>query len=340
MKLFKRLLLILLILFIGSAIYVALQPSSYNISRSLVIDAPKELIYSEVSDFKNWSEWSPWFDENSKLSTNNVEKSTPYGDSYSWIGKDGIYTMSNQATTQDYSVLQELKIDDYLISKVFWKLSPTNQGTKVILGMTSDDVSFKLKLYSLINGGIDNMFGADLENGLKKLNLTIMESVKKYSITINGVTNHGGGYYLYLSASCKIDDFQDKMNEMLPKLTEYVEKNKLTTSGAPFIIYHEWNELNNRAIFSCAIPTPYQIIPNPNSTILSGQLRPFKCVRTTLTGDYSNLKEAWEKSMLYLTENNMIFDTNGTAIESYLTYYEMSQNPSNWVTELFLPIKE
>ena len=60
MKALKYIVLILLILFIGCSTYVAVQPNSYDISRTRTINAPSAVIYNEIIDFKNWSAWSPW----------------------------------------------------------------------------------------------------------------------------------------------------------------------------------------------------------------------------------------------------------------------------------------
>ena len=107
----------------------------------------------------------------------------------------------------------------------------------------------------------------------------------------NGEQTYAGGYYLYNTTSCKISDFQKKMAEMLPKVGQFVAKNNITVSGSAFVIYHKWDEQNNTVMFSCAIPTPNKVVTT-TSDILTGQLEPFKAVKTTLKGDYSNLKEA------------------------------------------------
>ena len=52
---------------------------------------------------------------------------------------------------------------------------------------------------------------------LEKLDSIVVSSMKTYSITVNGSTNHSGGYYIYNTTSCKISDLESKMKEMLPK---------------------------------------------------------------------------------------------------------------------------
>jgi effector-binding domain-containing protein len=58
-----------------------------------------------------------------------------------------------------------------------------------------------------------------------------------------------------------------------------------------------------------------------------------------LNGDYENLKEAWDKTMAYVTENNLELIENGPMIEIYLTEPSTTVNPADWITEIFIAIK-
>ena len=122
------------------------------------------------------------------------------------------------------------------------------------------------------------------------LDEVITEDMKRYSIKVEGLTEHSGGFYLYNTTSCKMTDFKQKMQEMLPKVGGYAISNNIRMAGAPFVIYHKWDEANDAVMFSCAIPTSSKITTT-ESEILTGQLQPFKTVKTILYGDYENLKE-------------------------------------------------
>ena len=194
------------------------------------------------------------------------------------------------------------------------------------------------KAFGLISGGFDSMIGPDFERGLEKLDSIVTKEIRQYNIEVNGVTEHSGGYYLYNTTSCRMEDFDKKMQEMFPKVGQFVAKNNITVSGSAFVIYHKWDEENNTVMFSCAIPTPNRVVTT-SGDILTGQLEPFKAVKTTLKGDYSNLKEAWDKGMKYIEQYNLEFDENGVALESYVTDPMNEPNPAKWITEIYMPIK-
>ena len=54
MKFLKFLVLILLVVIIGLAIYVAVQPNSFNVTREKTINAPASVVYDNLIDYKKW----------------------------------------------------------------------------------------------------------------------------------------------------------------------------------------------------------------------------------------------------------------------------------------------
>ncbi|MBT8394100.1 MAG: GyrI-like domain-containing protein, partial [Bacteroidia bacterium] len=267
------------------------------------------------------------------------EQTKGVGGSYSWEGKDGSGNMKTLAIEPNSSIDQELQFGDYHPSKIKWTFEPTEDNkTKVTWKMNGEKTPFMFKAFALVSGGFDGMIGPDFERGLEKLDSIAVADIKKYTIKVDGITEHGGGYYLYNTTSCKMDEFKTKMVEMMPKLGEFVQKNNIAMAGAPFVSYHKWDEENNAVMFSCCVPTTSRVIA-AESDILTGQLKPFKAVKTTLKGDYENLKQAWETGMKYVPENGLEFADNGPMIEAYLTDPTMESNPANWITEIYLAVK-
>jgi len=44
---------------IGWGVLMALQPSDFCITRTVMISAPAEAVFAQVNDFHNWQAWSP-----------------------------------------------------------------------------------------------------------------------------------------------------------------------------------------------------------------------------------------------------------------------------------------
>ncbi|WP_341217034.1 GyrI-like domain-containing protein [uncultured Wocania sp.] len=340
MKTLKYILFLLLIGIIGSAIYIAVQPNEFEVTRTRTIKAPVSIIYDNVVDLKNWESWSSWVEADPDMKITLSEQTKGVNGSYSWKDKDGVGTMKITETVPNTSIKLNMQFAEFPSSDVSWKFIPNDDGsTDAKWSISGKDLPFDFKMFSVLMGGMEKQIGPHYERSLEKLDSIVVASMKKYSITVNGLTNHSGGYYLYNTTSCKISDLKSKMTEMLPLVIEYATKNNINMAGAPFVAYHKWDEENNAVMFSCCVPTTEKIITT-DSSILTGQLLPFKAIKTTLNGDYSNLKETWETATKYIKENGFEEMHDLPALEIYLTDPTSKPNPADWITEIYIPIKE
>jgi hypothetical protein len=340
MKALKYILFLLLMLVIGISIYVAVQPNSFEVTRIRNIKAPTPVIYNTLIDFKNWEQWSPWLEKNPNSKLTYAERTKGVGGSFSWADEDGVGTLKTLSTSPNISIEQEIQFDDYAPSKVNWIFKPApDGGTLVTWQMKGENLPFIFKAYSALSGGFDNMIGPDFERGLEKLDSVVVAETKKYSITIEGITEYGGGFYLYNTTSCKIDELESTRKQMMPKVLNYAMSNSITMAGPPFVNYLKWDTVNNAVIFSNCVPTTSRVITT-GSSILTGQMEPFRAVKIVLKGDHSNLKEAWEKAMAYIPEKGLEANVNGPNLEVYVTDPSNFPNPADWLTEIYIAINE
>ena len=340
MKAFKYILFLLLILFIGLSIYVAVQPNSFEVTKERTIDAPASLIYDQIIDFKNWEQWSPWQEKQPDSKIIYAEQTKGAGSSFSWEDENGTGSIRTLSETPNKSIEQEIQFDDFEPSSINWTFASESEGkTKVTWQIKSDQIPFMFKAYSAFSGGFESIFGPDFERGLEKIDSLVVAKMNVYSINVEGVTQHSGGFYLYNSASCKIDELESKMKEMFPKVIDFASENSITLAGPPFINYLKWDTENNAAIFTCCVPTTSKVITT-NGDILTGQFESFRAVKAILKGDYSHLKEAWDKAMAYLPEHGLEVAENGPLLETYVTDPQNYPNPADWITEIYIAIKE
>lgn len=320
--------------------YIAVQPNDFEFNRSRTIQAPVSVLFKKVNDFKNWPQFSPWLEQEPNANLTYGETTSGMGANYSWegavLGEGSMETLTvndNSSISQHISFVKPYKSE----SDIYWKFEPSEEGTKVTWGMKGEQ-DFMTKMYTVFAGSIEKNTAPDFDRGLFKLDSVVTADMRKYSITVNGITQHGGGYYLYNTTSCKLDDVENNIQEMLPKVTDFLNKNNIKPAGAQFVEYIKWDEANNAAIISCCVPTTEKIVTTDNN-ILTGQLLPFKAVKTTLKGNYSNLKEAWDKAKRYIPENGLEFAENGPLLEVYTTDPVNHPNPADWVTEIYIAVK-
>jgi effector-binding domain-containing protein len=339
MKTLKYILLLLLILVIGFSIYIAVQPNSFDITRTKTINAPQSVIYNNVIDFKNWEAWSSWVEEKPETVITLSDKTEGIGGSYTWEDEDGIGTMKTIDAKPNTSITQEMQFSDFPTSDVTWNLKPNENGTTdVTWNIIGKDLPFIFKIFSTVMGGMEKQIGPHFERGLTKLDSVVQAEMKVYSINVEGITHHSGGYYLYNKTSSKFSEFKQNMKAKLPQVGAYAMMHNITLAGPPFILYHKWDEENDAVIFSCCVPTNSKIISDEPG-ILTGRLESFRTVKTVLKGDYDNLKEAWGATMTYISDNNLEIVEGGAMLETYLTDIMSQPNPAKWVTEIYVAVK-
>lgn len=340
MKAFKYFFFLVLIFTIGSCIYIAVQPNSFDVSRTRTIKAPPEVIYNYIIDFKTWESWSSWSETNPDLKVSLSEQTKGVDGAFFWEDRDGVGTIKTIEATPFTNIQQEMQISDFPLSSINWKFNPNEDGsTEVTWNVIGDDLPFLFKMFTVIKGGMEKQIGPHYERSLEKLDSMVVSDMKKYSIEINGFTEHSGGYYIYNTASCKIDNLKNKIDDLFPVIKNYASNNNIAVSGFPFIYYHTYDIENNAVIFSCCLPTNSRVITTQND-ILTGQLEPFKTLKTTLKGNHTNLQEAWDLSMKYISSSGFNFNENGPMLETYLTDSSNVPNPADWITEIYIALKD
>jgi len=339
MKSLKYILFFLLILIIGFAIYVSVQPNSFEVSRTRNINVEAPVVYNNVIDFKNWEAWSSWKEKDPTTTFSYSEKTTGIGSTLSWVDKEGNGKMKVVSTTSNTAIEHEMQFDDFEPSKVNWSFEPADDGsTTVTWTMNSEKLPFIFKAMAVFSGGFDNMIGPDFERGLEKLDHIVVESTKKHSVKINGTTEYGGGFYLYKTTSATSTNINKVMEQQYGSILNYITANKIIPSGSPFTIYLENDLENGNVIMSNAVPVKEKIKIEGESQILCGYINKTKALKTTSTGNYTNLGKAWKEAYTYIEQNELKINPAIKPFEIYANDPGQYPNPADWVTEIYIPI--
>jgi uncharacterized protein YndB with AHSA1/START domain len=218
MKSAKYIIFVLLIGFIGISIYIAVQPNNYEVSRTRIINAPAEVIFENIIDFRNWESWSAWAENDPNLKITLPEQTKGVGGHFSWEDNDGVGTMKTTSADPFNSIEQEMQFDDYEPSTVQWAFEfDVEGGTKVTWTIKNDNIPFMFKALALSSGGFDQMIGPDFERGLEKLDSVVEASISKYKISIDGIKEYGGGFYLYKTINANNSNISQIMGQRKTK---------------------------------------------------------------------------------------------------------------------------
>lgn len=340
MKILKYLLFLILIIFIAGSIYVATKDGDFEETSSKVVNAPAPLLFREVKDLTNWKTWNAW--NNVEGINMDIDKASGENAEMSWQAegiRDGkIVTISEIPYNR---IEQQLVMQTGLgesSGNVVWTFEPQGDSTLVSWTLQGSQ-SFKEKLaFSLQDNDLSDIFQPIFEESLENLQQNVIRKMEEYSINVEGVTEHGGGYYMYSTTAARFGEVNAKAADMIEHVSIYMTENNISIGGKPFVIYNQRDERNGTTIFSAAVPTPSQVVTPAGSAVLTGYLEPQKVVKATLKGNRKNAAETWEKVYRYIEENGLQVNPQGQPFEIYITNPAEVDNPALYVTEVYIPV--
>lgn len=337
MKILKYILLLLLLILIASTVFIATLKPDFDIERSKIINAPKSTIYNYVNDYKNYPEFGSWKQDDPSMTFVYAAKTSGKGASYSWKGRDGDGKMQTITTKDNDSIYQKMEYNGSK-SEVFWTFKDTLGKTKVTW-RNKGKMDFPTKIFSAFLGGIDNLVGNMYERSLANIDKTLDFEINNFEIKLNGYVQKTGGFYLQKTINSNNNDVAKNIQIMIPNIEKFCLDNKIKLNGKPFVIYNSYDDLKKTTNFSVGIPMKEEIFTTVGSEYMAEKLVPFQAVKTTLRGDYSHLKQAKNESLAFIDKNNYVTDASNPYIEVYTKTKTDIKNPSQWITEIYVPVK-
>lgn len=167
----KIILIALPVVIVIFLIIVALQPSTYSVTRSLTINAPPDAVFPHVNELKKWETWNPWgqIDPNMKLTYDGPASGV--GGSYSWVGNrevgEGKATITESQPSESIRFKMEFFKPMAGVSDTLFTFKPQGSQTEVTWAMTGKN-NFIGKAFCMFMN-MDQMIGGQFEKGLADL---------------------------------------------------------------------------------------------------------------------------------------------------------------------------
>ncbi len=313
MKILKYLLFLLLIAFIGMAIYVAVQPNDFEITETKTIKAPKAVVFEIVSDSTD-SDWSSFWKKSETL-----KKSVSH---------------SNDSINQ---IFTSNRINNSELKWVF--VSNPDGSTSVTRTLDADKLSFMTKAKFALFGDNEDKLSDQFKTDLESLDKKVAVSMTAYTIKVDGITDYGGGFYMYNTISAKSSNMITTMTKQQSDLSTFMNAHNITASGMPLTILIEMDADTGNVIMSNGIPVRERVIVAEDSNILCGYMERTKALKVTLQGNYTNLAEAWATAKAYLKDQ----DLEASEMSPFMVYKNDETkvpNPAHWIIDIYIPIAE
>lgn len=176
----KKFLIGLAVIVIVFLIVVAVQPSTYSVTRSATIAATPEAVFPHVNELKKWAAWNPWekLDPNMKLTYEGPEAGV--GASYSWVGNnevgEGRMTITECKPNESIRFKLEFFKPMAGVSDTLFTFQPQGNHTEVTWAMSGKNDMIGKAFCLFMN--MDKMIGGNFEKGLTDLKSIVEQETK------------------------------------------------------------------------------------------------------------------------------------------------------------------
>lgn len=152
-------------------ILAATKPDTFRIERSATINAPAEKIFAVLSDFRQWTGWSPWEHKDPALKRSFGGAERGKGAIYGWEGNKDVGTGRMEILQANTPSKLVIKLDFFKP----WEAHNTAEFTMLPQGNATNvhwvmhgPAPFMSKVAQVFMN-IDKMVGKDFEAGLANL---------------------------------------------------------------------------------------------------------------------------------------------------------------------------
>jgi uncharacterized protein YndB with AHSA1/START domain len=147
--------------------------SLYTVERSRTIEAPVDRVYPLISDFHQWTRWSPWEDVDPDLHRAYSGADAGVGAVYAWSGnrKAGSGRMEIVRAEENELVEVDLRFEKPFKSRntTMFLLKPVGDRTEVTWRMTGPRPTIMRLTQKFFD--MDKLIGKDFDRGLDRMAL-------------------------------------------------------------------------------------------------------------------------------------------------------------------------
>jgi hypothetical protein len=171
MHLVKKIALVLaIILLVIAAVGYIFFPSHIHVERKAMINQKQSIVYNYVSNLKNYTKWSPWYQRDSTAKYTYVGPQSGVGATFNWeshnkdVGKGSLKIVE---AIPDSLIRQDLHFMDQGSAKSSFTF--TSEGNSTAVTWDFDVEAGANPLFRIMGGFMDGMIGKDFEKGLANL---------------------------------------------------------------------------------------------------------------------------------------------------------------------------
>ncbi len=322
-------------------IIALIQPTQFTYERSMEINAPKEVVFAQVNELKNWKNWEPWSAADATIQSTYAEQTAGVGGNYSWTSKkSGNGKITITESTPATSIKTDIELEGRGISQGWFKMEDGSaNNTKTTWGM-SFDIPFPFNAMIIFMGSqLNKMF----DNGLMKLKTVSEQQAQtpaQPSFNIQTVDFPGKTYLAIRDkvniGSAEISKF---FGDNVTTLMGLVQGGKVKMNGVPTGMFFEWNEAAKMTDMAVAVPVAdASQAPGGAKNVQVVKLPASQALMIEYQGGY------WGSGAAHLALGEHV-KANGLkektpVVEEYIVSQPAEPDSNKWVTKIYYLIEQ
>ncbi len=304
---------------------------AFHIAKSITIEASPEKVYSILSDYHHWPAWSPWLITEPGVK---IEVKTG-GKEYNWQGKrtgSGEMKIVKENAPHRLAMVVHFLKPWKSTSPVWFEIKQKGQITEVTWSMTGSLPFFMFFMTKMMTAYI----GMDYDRGLRMLRDYVETGTVPSKLEFKGIHPFAGNKYVGIKSTCTMETLDTKMFDDFRKLSAWAAQPASQVKGPGFSIYHIWDVVKNKVVYSAAFPVK-EIPGTLPEGFISGAIPAMNVNTIAHIGAYKHLGNAWTTQ--YMMQRGKEFKYR-KGIDPFEVYLNMpNQVPEEQlITEIHFPV--
>jgi len=309
-------------------------PGEVSIDRSIVIDAPPEVIYPYIVQFKKRLTWYPWYLADPDISLQFKGEEGQVGAVAIWEGNSQVGSGEEVITAADENrrVESTIRFSQPFENQVEtdFELDPEGDQTKVTWQYRGK-LSFPVNIFGLVMD-IDDAVGSDFERGLENLKKVCETDAQRrfngYAVT---EVEFPARVYVAFRDKVKFSDTESFLSSRLARLKEAVTTKKIATTGPPTGLFFQWDENDQVTLMAAAVPVASPVDLGEGIEVV--EVPRSKALLVIHTGPYEDSTDAHQAIDAYIQKYNLT--QVPPVVEEYLVGPAEEPDSAKWVTRIY-----
>jgi len=333
-KLIRFIAIFLGVIILGLLMAAIFEPNDVVVTRTILIKAPKDVVFEQIVKFRNWPHWSPFYELDTTATYIYNGTDGTEGSSYSWVSKKrdvGAGTMTNTGvtgTTMNFHVDFEKPFKNS--AQGYIKVSDSANMTKVTWTFTTH-VPFPLNAMQAFPFlSMNKMVGNSFDHGLEKMKVLTEKQPVVPAVTIKEI-DYPGAIVMGARKTVAMND----ISTFFSGIYDLLQPERAVGSGSTWYgLYYTWDTVSKTTDMVAGFPVGDST--QHTTGITYTYVPPAKAYMASLNGSYAgemNIHAALQKHLAAKGQ------THSMVMEEYIAGPKNEPDTAKWVTNVYYFIR-